>query len=239
MPCQHLFDVYTPSTTRKEQLSLVDKLNFFSLPTSVRKSPDEDAQDSLSDDEIIEDDVEEDKYLAYFGSIRDILVFTEPFQHLLTKMRKILYYDDGTKMSEIRNLMLEELLQVGPENNSTQQSRGGKMDYPETNDSKNDKFFYSISFQIEWDLLVFLESWLGDSEPQLGSSIVLTGTTLYAQAATCADYLRRTWPQRFVLSPRAGRSAQIQCGHEAKERHVMLQVRFSLFLLSIALSTFI
>ncbi|KAL2004849.1 hypothetical protein VTN00DRAFT_3122 [Thermoascus crustaceus] len=68
------------------------------------------------------------------------------------------------------------------------------MDYPETNDSKNDKPFYSILFQIEWELLVFLESWFGDSEPRLGSLIVLTGTSLYAQAATCADYLRRTWP---------------------------------------------
>jgi hypothetical protein len=50
-------------------------------------------------------------------------------------------------------------------------------------------------FEILWDLPVFIMNEFPDETAlQLGSVITLTGSTIDAQALTCAEYMRQVWP---------------------------------------------
>jgi hypothetical protein len=54
---------------------------------------------------------------------------------------------------------------------------------------------YRVLIRLHLDLLQFLEDEFGQGSNQaLGSIITLTGSALYVQAATCAEYVQQNWP---------------------------------------------
>jgi hypothetical protein len=55
---------------------------------------------------------------------------------------------------------------------------------------------YKITFEIEWDPLAFIKEQEYREEPgeAIERAITLTGYAKDAQALTCAQYLRQTWP---------------------------------------------
>lgn len=187
-----------------KQLSLAEKLSLFDKLIAVRKYPDEYLGDSLSDEEN-EDDLNEGEYLANLGHIRDFLFLGEPFKHLATAIRQTLYYDDRTKMAEIRRSILEGLSLAVRNNCQNCPSWSSHYNYlrhpthPENKKRSDNHSFYSVSFNVEWDLLGFLRSQFDDRIPLLGSLVVLTGSALYAQATTCSDYLQNIWPHSGAL----------------------------------------
>jgi len=59
----------------------------------------------------------------------------------------------------------------------------------------------NLRFQMLWNPSHFMRRQFGDlySESSIGSVIVLTGTSLNAQATTCKEYLSRHWPETFSI----------------------------------------
>lgn len=55
---------------------------------------------------------------------------------------------------------------------------------------------YKVMFEVEWDPLIFFREQGYKEEPgeAIERAITLTGSTKDAQALTCAQYLRQTWP---------------------------------------------
>lgn len=55
---------------------------------------------------------------------------------------------------------------------------------------------YSMTFRMEWDPLAFVEEqeYREELDETVETAITLTGTARDAQALTCAQYLRQTWP---------------------------------------------
>jgi hypothetical protein len=55
---------------------------------------------------------------------------------------------------------------------------------------------YKVVYKIEWDLLAFVKEQEYTEEPDeaVEKAITLTGSANDAQALTCAQYLRQTWP---------------------------------------------
>jgi hypothetical protein len=55
---------------------------------------------------------------------------------------------------------------------------------------------YSMVFEMEWDPLAFTEdqAYKGEPHEAVEIAITLTGSAKDAQALTCAQYLRQTWP---------------------------------------------
>jgi hypothetical protein len=160
-----------PLQELSRQPSLTEKLDLFERVVPSRRDPDEAINDMKPEDinDIKpEDDIEEDA----------------------TAMRRSLYCDDRTGMDKIRRQVLEGL------------SEAADLTYcPNCSDSKNDKnrcsnhqSFYSVRFNVTWDLRGFLQSQFGNRAPRIGSLVALTGSALYAQATTCSDYLQTTWP---------------------------------------------
>ncbi|KAF2741748.1 hypothetical protein M011DRAFT_514110 [Sporormia fimetaria CBS 119925] len=50
-------------------------------------------------------------------------------------------------------------------------------------------------FVVKWTVTDFMRSQYGDEFPGLGSVVVLTSSVLYAQATTCVEYVKATWPR--------------------------------------------
>ncbi|QGA14415.1 hypothetical protein EYB26_002068 [Talaromyces marneffei] len=55
---------------------------------------------------------------------------------------------------------------------------------------------FNMSFMVDWDPVAFLreEEYTESSENAIEGAIILTGSTVSAQALTCGEYLRQTWP---------------------------------------------
>lgn len=54
---------------------------------------------------------------------------------------------------------------------------------------------FIMTFKVDWDPLEFLKQEYSEpSQTKIGNIIVLTGSTDMAQALTCSEYLRQTWP---------------------------------------------
>jgi hypothetical protein len=67
---------------------------------------------------------------------------------------------------------------------------------PEQMISRRKAQLYRVKYVIEWDLISFLEEQRYDVPigPVLEAVIVLTGNMGDAQATTCGEYLKQTWP---------------------------------------------
>jgi hypothetical protein len=53
-----------------------------------------------------------------------------------------------------------------------------------------------FTFEVEWDPVAFVKEQRYEEEPgdAIGRAITITGSAVDAQATTCAEYLRQTWP---------------------------------------------
>ena len=53
---------------------------------------------------------------------------------------------------------------------------------------------YQASFHVEWNLFEFMKSQFGGDRVQLRQVLTITGSEHCAQATTCEEYVRTTWP---------------------------------------------
>jgi hypothetical protein len=121
----------------------------------------------LQTDDDIKDDGEEGELVANLGPVRDLLVSSDAFRRLALDLRRTLYHDEGVEMEKIRCALLE-----------------GKQ-HP----------LHNAKFNVNWALSEFMHTQYGRELPSIGSVVVLTGSALYAQATTCAEYIKSTWPK--------------------------------------------
>ncbi|CAN9120800.1 unnamed protein product [Alternaria alternata] len=105
-----------------------------------------------------------------FDRIMDLLASTDEVQLLASCAHQCLYRDCLSAMKMIKLAMSEESL--------TYHSLGG----------------YQVHIQMPWTMENFILDQYGDIS-RFGSVLTLTGrSTRHAQASTCADYIRMTWP---------------------------------------------
>jgi hypothetical protein len=53
---------------------------------------------------------------------------------------------------------------------------------------------YKAIFRMRWSIEKFMQDQYREDIPRIGSVLTLTGSALYAQASTCANYIKMTWP---------------------------------------------
>ena len=61
----------------------------------------------------------------------------------------------------------------------------------------NETGHYCASLKIQWDILAFMRDQFRDNDfpnTVLGSVVTISGCAWHAQAATCSEYIRQTWP---------------------------------------------
>lgn len=54
-------------------------------------------------------------------------------------------------------------------------------------------------FYVRWDVVKCMHARYKEDIPSIGSTIVLTGTVLRAQATTCEYYIKQTWPKTGTI----------------------------------------
>lgn len=147
------------------------------------------------------DEEYEDYAITHFPEPWKFLTESQAYKWLIEKMKcSILLTEiDGTVMEHIGNEISEGLKSV---------NRG---------------HCYNIgvckaSFAISWDLPEFIKRKFPDETVlQLGSTITLTGSSLDAQASTCAEYMQQVWPTMVLTPSRLCRQRWIK--DEEKEYH--------------------
>ncbi|KAJ2979480.1 hypothetical protein NUW58_g7188 [Xylaria curta] len=107
---------------------------------------------------------------------RPTLTQGEAFGTLVTVIRRKFYQDDLFTMRQIER-QLKDCLCQDPKSS-------GEI---------------SVLFELDWKPSEFFESQFEGRIPRIGTLVTLTGSAFYAQATTCAEYLRRTWPATWEL----------------------------------------
>ena len=135
----------------------------------------EGAEGPISDD--VEDDIH--KLGSNYAAAFKILVMSQHFKQLADKIRKALLLTprDGSVAEQINRKILASLTKSPAKRNSHELS--------------------NASFHILWDPVAFLrEQNRREDGPyeDLGKVIVIVGTATDAQATTCREYMRQTWP---------------------------------------------
>ena len=102
--------------------------------------------------------------------IVNVLNSTDALQLLALNVRRSLYRDDSDAICTIETTMSEE--------NLVKTAYGG----------------YKADIHVPWSIEKFMHNQYGEDVPNFGSVVTLTGSSLFAQASTCADYIQKTWP---------------------------------------------
>lgn len=114
-------------------------------------------------------DEDEVKLFMDLEPLRDMLVSNEVFNRTASKLRQVLYHNDMQYMESIESIM-------------TLRSE-----------------LHRYSFHMDWSLAEYMLLQYGEQFPSVGAVIVITGSALYAQATTCEDYIKQTWPKTGML----------------------------------------
>lgn len=116
-------------------------------------------------------DDEENESLTEFAKTKDFLISSQPFQKLLRRLQT-LYYDENEKLLAIRKIM-ERNPALSP------------LDYG----------YSKATFEMHWDILKFMRTQYETARNvRLASVITISGSALYCQATTAAEYLSQNWP---------------------------------------------
>jgi hypothetical protein len=148
------------------QLSLPERLELSPRLAASHEDSILSGLEDRDDDEIMEDAESQDEEDALFANlelVRNTFVNNDAFRVLLLKLRRTLYDDDRSEMERIKTVMMEDSL-LGSGSGSHQ-----------------------ASFIMHWPMADFMRSQYGEEIPRIGSVVVIIGSTLYAQATTCAE----------------------------------------------------
>ena len=143
-------------------------------------------QDSQDPDQVID--------LAY---MQRLFESSTAFMTLSTAVKRRLYYDNTAGLTKVESAIMMDLEFAEPI--QSQSWSHSEQDSERCDDGKS---CYRTLFDVRWDMQNFLRSQFGNSMPQIGTVVTLTGSSLYAQATTCSDYLHTVWPRSasFFLS---------------------------------------
>ena len=150
---------------------LINRLKSLSVEITLEEKMDNWATSGMvCKDTNEETDDDESDLLIEFSDAKEFLISSSPFQHLLERLQA-LYYDRNGKLSTVRNLMT------------------GNLDL-----SPRDLDLAAI-FEMHWNLPNFMKTQYNfDKSVKLESVITISGSALYCQATTSAEYLKQNWP---------------------------------------------
>ena len=126
------------------------------------------------DQEVFPDD--SDSTISYPDALH-FLVNSRPFKRLISSIKTSLALTprDGTLMNNISKRIVEEFSRLSHKPGTTQQ--------------------YTATFKLVWDPMQFLaQTYPEDLNQDLAGVIVIVGDAIDAQATTCENYMRQTWP---------------------------------------------
>ena len=140
-----------------------------SLPAQVPTSPIE-ADDNIDDDDVDEDHTEaeegDESVIDNVEAVKNFMRLTKPFQRLREDVC-VFAFPDTRKL--IRNAVDSlDIFQL-------------------------DSDIVTITCHASWEVLACCEAEVGDLH-NVAQTVTFTGNFKYAQAASCAEYLRQTWP---------------------------------------------
>jgi hypothetical protein len=160
-----------------QQLSLTEKLGLFSKPTTSSA----DAMELAPDVQMDEEDGEAFTDLAL---VQELLVSCRAFERLALGLRRRIYNEDELHMANVRTWVLEGLQHTACDTSDIipGPSEAGRLTH------------YPVTFNVSWSIVEFMCFQYGTNFPNIGTVVVLTGSALYAQATTCAEYVKTTWP---------------------------------------------
>jgi hypothetical protein len=75
---------------------------------------------------------------------------------------------------------------------------------------------FRCSFRVDWSPANYMRAQYGENFPSIGEVIAITGSVLYAQATTCKEYIKQTWPSSgtfLVQALDAFLNPDISCAH--------------------------
>jgi hypothetical protein len=151
-----------------QHLSVMEKIGLLEKSGSVEsRGHERDAGQEDSEDEDVDDDA---GLLAALSLIQDLLVSSDAFTRLAADLRQGLYRDPALATQRIATCVAEARKHMNP----------GAL--------------CEGSFAVNWEIHDFMLEQYGRLVP-IETIIVLTGSAIYAQATTCGDYVRTTWPE--------------------------------------------
>lgn len=151
-------------------------------PGSITHCFAEDAgnEDQNSIDSIGATEEEEDSKLPQLQAYRELILNSPSYQWLLSNLRRecMLAMSEANAMDEIRDYILA-VLPASP--------IISRRKPPET---------FEVCLWLNWDPVAFCKEQVYTEAPEqaIERAITLTGTGSTAQALTCSQYMRQTWP---------------------------------------------
>ena len=159
-----------------QQLSLTERLGLFSKPTPNT----DDTTETMLDVQMDEDD----EGVADLALVQELLVSCRAFDRLALSLRRTLSHDDGLQMANVRTWVSEGI------QNTACGAKDAAPSPPEVGYIPH----HLARFDVNWSIVEFMRSQYGTKSPNIGAVVTLTGSALYAQATTCAEYVKTTWP---------------------------------------------
>lgn len=163
-----------------QQLSLTEKLGLLSKPTTGSV----DAMEIVHDPQIDEEDGEA---FADLALVQELLVSCRAFERLALGLRQRIYHEDERQMANVRSWVLE-----GLQHTACDTSSGNNIPVPSEAERSTR---HLITFNVSCSIVEFMCLQYGTDFPNIGAVVTLTGSALYAQATTCAEYIKTTWPE--------------------------------------------
>jgi hypothetical protein len=157
-------------SSQAETVSLSDRLQGLGRHFSLAERVDLLVHQSIREiDDEDEDNIVDENIIAQLELVQAMLVSGAAFRNLALELRRSLYRDDEYRTASIRAIVLENI------------------------HSPNTACWTTAEFLAKWDVMGFMRSQYSKL-PSVASTVVLTGSALYAQATTCSDYVRTNWP---------------------------------------------
>lgn len=164
-------------------MSWQDRTSLWFEKTSFEESPEEPAQSAAGDGEVLEEtflDDDEELPDSWLIAYRMFLTSNNAYEELLAQLQREFYLVPAKLniMGEIREKIMSSL--PSPRKVSRKISS---------------RSCHAI-FQVDWDIVSFFstQGYLKEPYEAFEDVITITGTCQDAQAATCFQYIKQTWP---------------------------------------------
>lgn len=168
---------------KAEGMSWQDRMNLWLKKTSFEASPEALAQSTAGDDETPEErfpDEDEDLPDSWLTAYRTFLTSNSAYEELLALLQREFYLVPA-KLN-VMEAIREEIMSSLPSSRNVSRQISPRSCH--------------AIFQVDWDIVSFFSTQGYSKEPYevFEGVITITGSCLDAQAATCSQYIKQTWP---------------------------------------------
>lgn len=168
---------------KTEGMSWQDRTSLWFEKSSFEESPEEPVQSATRDDEALEEsfpDEDEDLPDSWLITYRTFLTSNSAYEELLALLQREFYLVPAKLniMEAIRETIMSSL----PSSRNVSRRISPRSCH--------------AIFQVDWDIVSFFstQGYLKEPYEVFEGVITITGSCLDAQAATCSQYIKQTWP---------------------------------------------